>query len=39
VRQFLNRDPILAGAFERKFLRSIIEKESKRPLIFFPGFA
>jgi len=35
----LNSNLLLMAALERKFVRSLVAKQSKRPLLFWPGFA
>lgn len=37
--QVLTNDLLLMAALERKFVRALVQKRSKRPIFFFPGFA
>ena len=37
--EVLNADLVVMAALERKFVRALVEKRSKRPILFFPGFA
>jgi hypothetical protein len=37
--QVLTNDLLLMAALERKFVRALVQKRSKRPILFFPGFA